>query len=327
MAREVLLSSTECSWIQHTSRSRKHRMLSQDELSHWGRESISVVLWGGGVVKLRALLTCSWRRVYCQEAIPGAWKMKRTALMIRNPACNSEMTLSLNYWHLQGRCFQCLITFSALGKVRKIYFWSAAAVLPSTLMVTWLSISELPKVHTEWDWPQLPVDGCKFFRSTDKRWLFSRTKAWNETYQHDRYSIFQHHWLHSEPLIIQGCHRPGQSHFQAPPKRQKAAWNFSNQNFNSSPSLAINLLADLIRTLCSAYAMKEGYQKRSQHVQYECGTCQGKFAALPSKLLRPPQLLSRKKQQGHRQLGRHCDLHLTHLTLSIIGVFNTRKRR
>lgn len=44
--------------------------------------------------------------------------------MIRNPACNSEMTLWLNYWHLQGsfQCFQCLVTFSALGKVWKNIF-------------------------------------------------------------------------------------------------------------------------------------------------------------------------------------------------------------
>lgn len=213
--------------------------------------------------------TCSWRRVYCQEAIPGAWKMKRTAFVIRNPACNSEMTLSPNYWHLQGRCFQCLVTFSALGKVWKIYFWSAAAVPPSTLMVMWLSISELLKVHTESAaWVSLATTSCwwlQFFRFTDKTWLFSRPRGWNETYQHDRDSVFQHHWLYSEPLIIQGCHRPWQSHFQAPPKKQKTAGNFSNQD--PSLSLDINFLADLIRTLCSAYAMREGCRKRSQHLQ------------------------------------------------------------
>lgn len=50
-----------------------------------------------GVVELSTLFTCSWRRVCCQEAIPGALKMNRTALVIRKPACNSELAPSANY--------------------------------------------------------------------------------------------------------------------------------------------------------------------------------------------------------------------------------------
>lgn len=42
--------------------------------------------------------------------------MKRTALVIRKPACNSEMTLSANYYYLQGRSFLSFVRFSALGK-------------------------------------------------------------------------------------------------------------------------------------------------------------------------------------------------------------------
>lgn len=69
MAREVLFSfSTDCSWIQHAARARKHRMLSEDQLSHWGREFIWVMLWGGGVEKLSALLYLQLKK----SVLPGS---------------------------------------------------------------------------------------------------------------------------------------------------------------------------------------------------------------------------------------------------------------
>lgn len=125
-------------------------------------------------------------------------------------------------------------------------------------MAQHLCFSELPKVDTEsaaWvrAWPQFPVDGCKFFTFIDKTWLYSTTKAWNETYQYNRDSVFQHHWLYSESLVIQGCHRTWQSHFQTPPKKWKTAWDFSNQDPNPALSSDINLLVDLtgtVFTLC-----------------------------------------------------------------------------
>lgn len=254
--------------------------------------------------------------------------MKRTALVIRNPACNSEMTLSPNYLHLQGRDFQCLVTFSGLGKYEKCIYDLLLQFLPP---LSWLRSSASlncsrytqSQLH-EWAWPQLPVDGCKFFTFIDKTWLFSRTKAWNETHQDDRDGVFQHHWLYSEPLIIQCCHRPWQSHFQAPPKKQKTAWNFSNKDPNPSLSLDINLLAEhCAQPMLWGMAVKREANIHNKSValamvNLQC--CQANSSG-------PLTHLTGRQQQGHKQLGRHCALHLTHLTLSIIGVFNTRKRR
>lgn len=41
-------------------------------------------------------VTCSWRRVYCQDVTPGAFSMKRRALVMRKLACWERKRCSLN---------------------------------------------------------------------------------------------------------------------------------------------------------------------------------------------------------------------------------------
>lgn len=268
MAREVLFSSSpECSWIQHAARARKHRMLSEDQLSHWGREFIWVMLWGGGVEKLSALLYLQLKKSVLPGSNSRSLENEAHGIGDQEPSLQFRDGTVTYLLALAGKVFSvpCNILSPGISMKNLFLICCCSSSLHSHgYMAQHLWTAQ--GTHTqsqlhEWAWPQLPVDGCKFFRFVDKTWLFSRAKAWNETYQHNRDSIFQHHWLHSEPLIIQGCHRPWQSHFQAPPKKQKTAWNFSNQDPNPLFSLDINLLSRLDEKTVLSLCYERGLSK------------------------------------------------------------------